>query len=373
MGLDFRRSPTLSLASGVETARASGIEAYSLSTPSFVDLGSRLALDHGFSTRLKPAEGDPDLRALLCERLFDRWKLPEHRVVITTGAKAALYAVLRQRTEPGDAVAVVSPRWPTYDDIIQLLSCELLTLDTHLTYDFQPSPEALRALLRVHGQRLRALIIANPNNPAGSIASGAVLRQLFEIAEQNGTAFILDESFSEVVFDHEAWTAATIRNNSADLVVINSLSKGFHLQGLRVGACFVHEDLFDAVVGIHQALNGGVSSLSQAAALSFLRSPESGRPVDLHIQREQMLAFIRRQGWDCLPCQGTFYHFPDVGSASEFRNALQGSNLFYLSGDIFGAGYENHVRFCFARGPAEMTAMLDRLETCLQSARAHHG
>jgi aspartate aminotransferase len=368
MGSDFRRSPTLSLASKVEKARASGIEAYSLSTPSFVDLGPRLTFDEGLSTRLKPAEGDPELREILRDQLFGRWNLPEHRVVITTGAKAALYTVLRQFTEPGDAIVVVSPRWPTYDDIVQLLSCELHTLDTRLADDFQPSPETFRSLLNQYGRRLRALVIANPNNPAGNICSGPVLQELFQLAERHGVLLILDESFSEVVFDHDAWTDAIVPYGSPRLVVINSLSKGFHLQGLRVGACLVHKDILDAVVGIHQTLNGGVSSLSQAAALNYLRSPRSGLSVDLRAQRDEMLAFIRRQRWDCVPCQGTFYHFPNVGSVSDFESALKDSNLFYLPGEVFGTGYENHVRLCFAREPSELTAILARLETCLQTA-----
>jgi len=368
MRSEFRRSPTLTLAGRVEKARASGIEAYSLSTPSFEDLGPRLTLDEGRSTRLKPAEGDPELRELLRDRLFNRWDLPDHRVLITTGAKAALYTVLRQLTEPGDAIAVVSPRWPTYDDIVQLLSCEFHTLDTRLADEFQPSPETFRSLLNKYGQHLRALVIANPNNPAGNICSRAVLQELFDLAERHGVSLILDESFSEVVFDHDAWTHATIPNGSPRVIVINSLSKGFHLQGLRVGACFVHKDILDGVVGIHQTLNGGVSSFSQAAALNYLRSPMIGPPVDLRAQRDEMLAFIRRWGWDCVACQGTFYHFPDVGSVSEFERALKGSNLFYLSGEVFGHGYENHVRLCFAREPAELSAILERLETCLQTA-----
>jgi len=365
MGSEFRRSPTLSLARRVDSARARGVEAYSLSTPSFVDLGPRLTITSGRTSKLKPAEGDPELRELLRDRLFGRWHLPEHDVLVTTGAKSAVYAVLRQLTEPGDTVAVVSPRWPTYDDIVQILSCELATLDTRLEDGFQPRLESFRALLNQHGQRLRALIIANPNNPAGSICGGALLKELYELAERNGVTLIVDESFSEVIFDHEAWADSTLANGSPRLVVINSLSKGFHLQGLRVGVCFVHGEIFDAVVGIHQALNGGVSSLSQAAVLDHLKSPTGGPPMDLKPQWQETLAFIRRQGWACLPSQGTFYHFPNVGPGDAFARALQGSNLFYLSGDVFGTGYQDHLRLCFAREPDELTAMLERLEACL--------
>lgn len=370
----FRRSPTLSLADRVQAIRASGQTAYSLSTPTFVDCGPALLSGVGATSLLMPPDGEPALRELLASGLFGRWKLPDHQLIITAGAKAALHAILRQVTEPGDVVGVVSPRWPTYDDIVRVLGCEAKSLDTRFSEGFRPSVEAFAQLIREAGGRLKALVIANPNNPAGSITSGETLATLHEVAVAHGVLLVLDESFSEVVFDTDAWNAATIAADCDSLAVVNSLSKGFHLQGLRVGACLVPEWMFDGVVSVHQAIAGGVSSLSQAAALAHLSNPENvHHPEDLRPLRDRMLGFIQARGWECHPSQGSFYHFPHVGSIKRFGAALERSGVFFLGGEAFGTPYRDHVRMCFLRPHSELEALISQIEESLNLWESQHG
>lgn len=366
----FRRSPTLSLADRVQAVRSSGQAAYSLSTPSFDDCGPELL--SGATSLLMPPEGEPALRQLLATRLFGRWKLPGHRLIVTAGAKAALHAILRQVAEPGDAVGVVSPRWPTYDDIVKVLGLELMSLETQISEGFQPSANAFARLAQGAGGRLKALVLANPNNPSGSITSGANLAALHEVAVAHGILLVIDESFSEVVFDAAAYNTATISTDRASLAVVNSLSKGFHLQGLRVGACLVPERMLDSVVGVHQAIAGGVSSLSQSAALEHLARPEAAHAAELRPLRDRMLAFITSRGWACHPSQGSFYHFPHVGSIERFGAALQRSGVFFLGGEAFGAHYRDHVRMCFLRPPSELETLIGLIDSSLGPVGAQH-
>ena len=171
---------------------------------------------------------------------------------------------------------------------------------------------------------------------------------------------MIDESFAEAVFDTTAWASATIPGGGPEVAIVNSLSKGLHLQGLRVGACLVHRSVASDVIAVHQAVTGGVSSLSQAAARDVLVA-QPDHALRLGPQRERLVAFIQAQGWPCLSAQGSFYHFPNVGPIGAFDRALDGSGVFHLSGAAFGLGVENHVRMCFARPLGELDAIIDRM------------
>ncbi len=352
----FRRSPTLGLADEMEAARQAGQDVLSLSTPSFPRHTSLPLAPLSLGLRLSAPEGDPGLRQATRGALFGRWTLPDHELCITAGAKAALFGILRILGEPGERVIVTAPAWPSYDDIVRLAGHQPVAYQARYDEGFRLDSTALARLLADTGAR--AVLLANPGNPTGTIATRDELDGAMTACAAAGALLVVDESFSEIIADRQAWEESVIAAHP-NLVVINSFSKNHHLQGQRVAACMVHASLREDFIAVHQALMSSAPSLGQAAALAAL---QAGNVTDYGASRAIAVDLIRRAGWSCLPNQGTFYHFPHLPDPSDTLARLRNVGLFGLTGDIFGAPYANHLRLCFGRPVAEMAEVMRRVD-----------
>lgn len=355
-GAGLRRSPTLVLAEEIERARLRGEDVLSLSTPTFPPLPLPALPAVGFN-RLAPAEGDPELLAAVGGVLFGHWRLAEHRPVITAGAKAGLFSVLASLLPSGSTVLIVAPAWPSYADTARLAGHNPLLFETRSEDGFRIDPDGLRRMADT--ESAKAVILSNPCNPTGRIHGPDELSAVLDVAERVGALVLLDESFSELVFDAKAWAKAAVAG-SAGLVLFNSFSKNYHLQGLRVAACLVNERHVAAVVAAHQTLVSSAPSISQTIALEVVRKAS---PVARAYDRPRAIAqdIVARAGWDCVPGSGTFYLFPRMNHPGPTHARMREAGLFSLTGDAFGPSYGAHIRLCFGKPEAEMEAIRRRL------------
>jgi aspartate/methionine/tyrosine aminotransferase len=352
----FRRSPTLAVADQIEVARKAGQDVISLSTPSFPTHQSVEVAPLASGMRLSAPEGDPMLRAEVRSGLFGRWDLPDHGVCITAGAKVALFSVLRALPVSGAAVLVPGPAWPTYEDIVRLAGHLPHPVWTDFADGFRLDPDILADHLR--RTKARAVFLANPGNPTGRIHTQAELHGALEACQTAGAVLVLDESFSEIIFDSTAWAASVVAHDPA-LVIVNSFSKNHHLQGQRVAACLMHRSRMDSFVAVHQTLISSAPSFGQAAALAALRDGPVANYAEARAISTQIIA---RAGWPCQPNQGSFYHFPCLTDAQAVLAQLREVGLFALAGSAFGSPYGEHLRLCFGRPTTEMAEILKRIE-----------
>lgn len=350
-----RASPTLELANRVAAARARGEEAWSLSTPSFADPPGLPVPDASWA-KLTPAMGLPELRDQARAAFFGHWRLPDHRCVITAGAKAGLFSALRAGVAPGSRVLVPTPAWPSYADLCEAAMVTPVFLPTSHAAGFAPDLGQVEDAIRA--QSPGALILANPCNPTGRILPGPAVQALVDLCSAHDVLLMLDQSFSNIVFDADAWRASVARPTGR-LLLFDSFSKHHLLQGARVAAAMIPEPMAEAFVALHQTLLSAAPTPGQKMALSALANPEP--PLSLDLQRAMALAFIDAMGWQTAPQEGTFYFFPQVPNIAEFVAFAQSRNVHMLTGDAFGAGYGDHLRLSFGKSEAELAQILDIL------------
>lgn len=364
----LRRSPTLALAEEIEEERRAGRDVLSLSTPTFPEADPARIAMAGASTRLSPAAGLAELRVAAREALFGRWMLPGHRILITAGAKAALYSTLRVLLPPRSPVLVLAPAWPSYADIIELADHRAVFHDTTADDGFRIDEARLRDDLAA--TEARAILLSNPCNPTGQILSAQELAALSRAAEHLDAHLLVDESFSHIVLDRPAWLNA-VTGASDRLTLFNSFSKNYHLQGLRVAAAMVPRARLEEVVACHQTLMSAAPSLSQAVALATLRN-EHGTDIGQAYRASHAIAaeIIRRAGWACQPAQGTFYFFPKIAEPVVTFERMRAAGLYPLEGGAFGAAYRDHFRLCFGKPETEMAEIARRLEAAGLQGRA---
>lgn len=350
-----RPSPTLELANTVAAARARGEQAWSLSTPSFPDVQTLPAPDASW-TKLTPATGSPELRAMTRNHFFGNWPSSDHICVITAGAKAGLFAALRSALAPGASVLLPTPAWPSYVDICFAAGVTPIPVPTAADLDFALRVDMLENVMSVHNPR--ALILANPCNPTGRIMPPSELDHIAALCRDNNMLLMLDQSFSNIIFDMDAWRTS-VTSLSNNILLFDSFSKNHLLQGARVGAGMIPAVLADAFVTLHQTILSAAPTPGQKMALASLKSNES--LPSLSRQRDIARAFIDEMQWRVYPQQGTFYFFPHVADIENFVSFARSQNVHVLTGQAFGVGYENHFRLCFGKSEEELRQILDRL------------
>ena len=166
-------------------------------------------------------------------------------VAVTTGSSGAFQLVFLAAFDPGDRVALASPGYPAYRNILTALGVEVVEIPTGLETRYQPTPALLDAAEAEHGP-LAGLVIASPANPTGTMLTRAELSAPVDWCRDHGTRFISDEIYHGITFpspgdpDPRGVTAAQLDPES---IVINSFSKYWGMTGWRLGWAVLPESL----------------------------------------------------------------------------------------------------------------------------------
>src|SRR6478752_6406712 len=200
---------------------------------------ARRALEHG---RIGYTEslGMASLRERIARHYRDTYKVsvaPE-RVVVTTGSSGGFILSFLGLFDPGDRVAITTPGYPAYRNILQALGIETVEIETDAASGWVMTAQAVE---HAHAERpLKGVLVMSPANPSGTMMSLAALTQLGAACRRLGLWFISDEIYHGLTYDRPADTALAFDD---DAVVINSFSKYFCMTGWRVGWMVVPDRL----------------------------------------------------------------------------------------------------------------------------------
>ncbi|HEX6101996.1 MAG TPA: aminotransferase class I/II-fold pyridoxal phosphate-dependent enzyme [Alphaproteobacteria bacterium] len=318
------------------------------------------------------ALGVPELRHRVALHYRERYgvELDWRRVAITAGSSAAFLLSFLAAFDAGDRVALASPSYPAYRNILSSLGIAAVDIPARLEDRYQPTP----GLLEREGGKLDGLIVAHPSNPTGSMLSAEELGALCRHCRERGVRMISDEIYHGIVFGHEPVTALAF---DEEAIVVNSFSKYFSMTGWRLGWAVLPESLVRTVECLAQSLFISPPTLSQLAALAaFDARAELDAKVELYRRNRDLLirrlpeAGIRR----FLPPEGAFYLYADVSDISNDSEALC-LRLLAETGVALTPGMDfdrarGHasVRISFAGPEAVIAEALNRLAAWRQAA-----
>ena len=357
--MKLRRSPTLEIGEKIKAAKSENKKLLSLSTPSLPNYIGDLKTDQSWG-KLTPAAGMPELIERTETGIFKNWNRSNHKVVISAGAKASLFTILKCITNPQDNVLIPSPCWPSYIDICTVAGCVPIEMPTQFSNNFCMELGYIQRLYLEN--QFKVIVLSNPNNPTGIIYDGEFLQALDELAQNYGFYIIIDQSFSKVIFDFKKWQRSYFVN-SDKVFIVDSFSKNYLLQGARVAATLVPSHIEENFINIHQTI---LSSAPAPAQIMALKALEKNLVIpSLHEQREKTQKFITAQKWDFIQQTGSFYFFPKIDNFQQFEEKAQKEDILILRGSIFGAEYSDHFRLCFARPLSELEMIFSRLDRIL--------
>jgi aspartate/methionine/tyrosine aminotransferase len=327
-----------------------------------------LALDR---THYGPALGLPELREAIAGFYRDRYGLdvPAARVIVTPGSSGALQLALAALLDVGDEILLPDPAYPCNRQIAAALGARAVMLPVDADTDYQPTPPQLRAAWT---PRSRALMLASPSNPTGSVLGLEALRALAATTAACGGALVMDEIYHGLVYDAEAPSALQVDDGA---FVVNSFSKYFGMTGFRVGWLVAPADFVPAIERLAQNLFICPSTPAQHAALAAFR-PETielleQRRAEFRRRRDFLVPALRELGFEIprVPA-GAFYIYADAGrftgdGLAFAHELLERTGVVITPGMDFGEHRaRRHVRFAYA-------SALPRLEEGVERLRRH--
>ena len=377
----LKGSATLAVTARAKALRAEGVDVIGLGagepdfdTPEFVKDSAIAVLKAGM-TKYAPTPGTPELREAIAARMreYNGLECKASDIVVSVGAKHAVFQAMQCMVNPGDEVVILTPAWLSYRPMIELAGGTVVEVAGIVENGFRIDPAHLRAAMN---DRTAAVIINSPCNPTGVTYSPDALAELGRvIAEHPRAALVSDEIYEDLVYPELDDSVASFSPGSMPelkdrTVTINGLSKAMAMTGWRIGwSCAPGNDgaIAKAMTRLQSQMTSGIPSfLMPAATLAVQRqSEESQRMREVFVKRAR-LVFELLNGislFRCVPPTGAFYAFPDIsgcfarkspggrslGSAAEFAEALlEEARVAVVPGEDFGAGCSSHVRISFA-------------------------
>jgi aspartate/methionine/tyrosine aminotransferase len=290
----------------------------SAGAPAAVRAAAKAALDGtvlGYSVAL----GIPELRAAIASAYQARHGLAvdPSDVVITTGSSGGFLLAFLACFDVGDRVAIASPGYPCYRNILSALGCEVVEIPCGPETRFQPTARMLADLdLPVQG-----VIVASPANPTGTVIPPDELAAIASWCEASGVRLISDEVYHGLVYEGAPETSCAWET-SREAVVVNSFSKYFAMTGWRLGWLLVPHELLRAVDRLTGNFTICPPVLSQLAAVAAF-TPQAVAEADALLDhyaanRGLLLDGMRKIGIDRLaPTDGAFYVYADVSHLTD--------------------------------------------------------
>ena len=207
----------------------------------------------------------------------------EPQMLITMGASEALIFTFMVCCDPGDEILIFDPTYANYIGFSAISGVRLVPLPCSIEEKFAIPTRA--EIERFISPYTRAILLCNPNNPTGTVATDEELRALLEVCREKDLYLIVDETYREFVYDgREPRCIFQLAPKDPRVVVVDSLSKRFSLCGARIGCMITwNEDVRRAAFHIAQA-RLAAPTIEQHAAAHMIRSVSSDYVAKAHAE-----------------------------------------------------------------------------------------
>jgi aspartate aminotransferase len=306
-------------------------------TPAHIGKAAAEAIERG-ETRYTQNTGTPALRAAIADkfRRENGLEIDPARIVVTTGAKSAIFNALLATLEAGDEVLIPAPYWVSYPDMV--LACDGTPVIVPCGEDtgFKLRPEMLAAAIT---PKTRWLVLNSPSNPSGASYSAEEWRGILDVLLEHPHVWLMtDEIYEHIRYahadtPHPLLIEPALRERT---LIINGVSKTYAMTGWRIGYAAGPKVLIDAMAILQSQSTSNASSVSQAAALAALQGDQSFIADSVAVYRERrdrVVGWINAiPGLHCVLPEGAFYVY--VGCAGAIGRQAPDGRLMTSDEDV---------------------------------------
>ena len=347
-------------------------------TPAFIADAGVAGIRDGL-TRYTPPAGMPELREAIAAHLSARAgrELSAEGVVVTAGAKQALFNATFCLFGPGDEVMVAAPYWTSYPDLVTIARATPVAVWGEAEDDFRITPAHLEAAAT---SRTRGLILNTPCNPTGAVYSAGELEALARWAADRGIWLLCDEIYRRIYHEDDADAAPGLLSLPpdalGDFVLIDGASKSYAMTGWRVGFSYSAPEAARKFTALQSQITSNAAAPSQAAALAAYRDADAAdasvRAMEEAFRRRRDLVVAgMRERLPEVPLirpKGAFYLYfrvdglledPSEGATGWCSQLLEAEGVALVPGAAFGD--DRWVRMSYAASDDTLVEALDRI------------
>ncbi|EGO8440600.1 pyridoxal phosphate-dependent aminotransferase [Enterococcus faecalis] len=385
-------SVTLAAAAKAKALKAKGVDVLSLTvgepdfvTPKNIQKAAIASIEYGRASYYTPSGGIPELKQAIVSYVEREYQLryQPKQVIVTDGAKYALYLLFQAILNVGDEVIIPVPYWVSYGEQVKLAEGKPVFVSSTQEQSFKVSVAQLEA---VRTDKTKAIILNSPSNPTGVIYTEEELRQIGEWAVAHNILIIADDIYGRLVYNGHRFTPiATISEAiRQQTIIINGVSKTYAMTGWRIGFAVGDEKIIQAMTQLASQSTSNPVAVSQYAAIEALTGEQS-TVEDMRQAFEKRLNHIYPKvaalpGVSLIKPEGAFYLFPNVKKTLEIcgydnvtnwvEDLLQEAHVALVTGEGFGA--PEHVRMSYATDLMTLEKAIERMNDFIEKKRIQH-
>ncbi|MDR0767388.1 MAG: pyridoxal phosphate-dependent aminotransferase [Methanosarcinales archaeon] len=318
-------------------------------------------------THYSAGAGIPELRAAIADKLRSENGIPTEakNIMVTPGAKLAIFESMMTLIDDGDEVLLFDPAWVSYDACVKMAGGKTVWVETDPERNYRPKKD----LSEYVTDKTKMIVINTPCNPTGAVYDKDQLQEIADLAIDHDFLVMSDEMYEKIIYDKKHYSIASFDNMHERTITVNGFSKAYAMTGWRLGYMDIPPHIFKSFEKIQSHTISNTTTFIQYGGVEALRGPQD----ELHKmqaafkeRRGVLVEGLRNLGLKCPMPDGAFYAYPDVsefGSGEEITGRLlEEAHVAVSPGIAFGESGKNNIRISYAASVERIQEALVRME-----------
>jgi aspartate aminotransferase len=362
-------SATIAISDKAKKMQREGIDIISLSigepdfdTPRHIKDACIDALNRG-ETHYAPSNGIPELLSAISEKITkeNHFSCRPDQVIVTCGAKDAIFNAMEAVLNPGDETLLMTPAWVSYEPCVQIAGGKIVKHAVNpKTFQLDDS------LLERVNTKTKMIVVNSPSNPSGAVFDKSSLQLVTDLCEDRDIYAMSDEIYEKLVYTKEHISLASLGDMMHRTITINGFSKSYAMTGWRLGYAVAPLAIIRQMSKVQQHSVSQAATFAMWGAVAALKGDQccvEEMRTEFDRRRKYVISELNRIGYRTAPADGAFYAFVNVGGddmeiASRW---LEEAHVATMPGSAFYA--QGWVRLSYAASMEKLMEAMERIKT----------
>ena len=361
-------SATIEITNKAKKMQREGIDVISLSigepdfdTPKHITDACIDALKKG-ETHYAPSNGIPELLAAISEKIVkeNKFSCEPDQVIVTCGAKDAIYEGMEAVLNPGDEVILPTPAWVSYEPCVQMAGGKTVFHPVN-----QKTFQLDDSILEKVNAKTKMISINSPSNPSGAVFDKKSMKLVADLCEDHDLYAMSDEIYEKLIYGKEHVSLASIGDMAQRTITINGFSKAYAMTGWRLGYAVAPKTIIKAMSKVQQHSVSQATTFAMWGAVAALKGDQKcveEMRTEFDKRRKFMMAELGKMGYTCAPADGAFYAFVKVSGDDNTiaTDWLEKGHVAATPGSSFYA--PGWIRLSYAASMERLREAMDRIK-----------
>ncbi len=311
-------SATIAISNKAKKMQREGIDVISLSigepdfaTPRHITDACIDALERG-ETHYAPSNGIPELQGAISDKITKENHFPciPQQVIVSCGAKDAIYEAMEAVLNPGDETILLTPAWVSYEPCVQIAGGNVVKHAINLkTFQLDDS------LLERVNARTKMIVVNSPSNPTGAVFDKTSLQLVADLCTDYDLYALSDEIYEKMIYGKEHISLAAIGDMAQRTITINGFSKAYAMTGWRLGYAVAPIEIIREMSKVQQHSVSQAATFAMWGGVAALKGDQScveQMRMEFDRRRKYTISELNLMGYQTAPADGAFYAFVKV-------------------------------------------------------------